>query len=111
MKQKLANEKLLEAQQSIKTAKIAKKEMIEEAKKEALNEKDRILKETALEIKDQKAMAVKQIASERKQMQEDLSHEVIDIAMVAASKIVNREINESDNEKMIEEFLKEDFKP
>ena len=46
-----------------------------------------------------------------KQMQEDLSHEVIDIAMVAASKIVNREINESDNEKMIEEFLKEDFKP
>ena len=31
--------------------------------------------------------------------------------MVAASKIVNREINESDNEKMIEEFLKEDFKP
>ena len=111
MKQKLANEKLLEAQQSIKTAKISKKEMIEEAKKEALNEKDRILKETALEIKDQKAMAVKQIASERKQMQEDLSHEVIDIAMVAASKIVNREINESDNEKMIEEFLKEDFKP
>ena len=76
-----------------------------------INEKDRILKETALEIKDQKAMAVKQIASERKQMQEDLSHEVIDIAMVAASKIVNREINESDNEKMIEEFLKEDFKP
>lgn len=85
--------------------------MIEEAKKEALNEKDRILKETTLEIKDQKAMAVKQIASERKQMQENLSHEVIDIAMVAASKIVNREINESDNEKMIEEFLKEDFKP
>ena len=43
-------------------------------------------------------------------MQEDLSQEVVDIAMVAASKIVNRELNQSDNDKMIEEFLKEDFK-
>ena len=63
-----------------------------------------------LEIQSQKSKALAEIALERKQMQEDLSQEVVDIAMVAASKIVNRELNQSDNDKMIEEFLKEDFK-
>ncbi len=110
VKQKMANEKFLEAKQSIQDAKITGKEIVNQAKQEALEEKSKILQETKLEIQSQKSKALAEIALERKQMQEDLSQEVVDIAMVAASKIVNRELNQSDNDKMIEEFLKEDFK-
>ncbi len=109
-KQKLADEKLLLAEKAIKDSKMTSKELIENAKITALNEKDRILFETNQEVKNQKAKAMQDIAYERKQMKDELSKEVVDVALLAASKIVNREINAADNEKIVQDFLKDDIK-
>ena len=43
-------------------------------------------------------------------MKDELSKEVVDVALLAASKIVNREINAADNEKIVQDFLKDDIK-
>ena len=108
-KQKIADEKLKQAEIAIKDSKKTSKEIIENAKVVALNEKDKILYETSLEVKTKKEKAFQEITQERKKMQEDLSNEMIEVAMLAASKIVNREISKEDNEKLVESFLKDDI--
>ena len=55
-----------------------------------------------------KEKAKNDIDIERKKMKEEFTNEVIDVALSAASKVVEREINESDNKKLIESFIKED---
>ena len=51
--------------------------------------------------------ARKDIENERIQMKEELSREVIDVALLAASKVVEREVSEKDNKKIIDDFIKD----
>ena len=108
LKQEEATKKLQEAEQEIKNSKQTSKEIIEEAKISALNEKDKIIFETKKEVQLRKQKAEQEILLQQKQMQEELSKEVVDIAMQAATKVINREINQDDNEKLIEDFLKDE---
>lgn len=100
-----ADEKLSDANKQLKEARTTSKEIIEEAKITALNEKDRIVLETKQEVKALKAKADADIANERRKMQEELSQEVVDVALLAASKVVDREINDEDNRKIVENFI------
>ena len=100
--------KLAEANKQIKEAKTVSKELIENAKVTALNEKDRIVEETKAEVDSMKAKARKDIENERKKMKEELTSEVIDVALLAASKVVEREVNKEDNQAIIESFIKDE---
>ena len=91
-----------------KEAKTVSKELIENAKVTALNEKDRIVEETKAEVDSMKAKARKDIENERKKMKEELTSEVIDVALLAASKVVEREVNKEDNQAIIESFIKDE---
>lgn len=104
-KNEIANSKLNEANDKLKEAKIVSKEMIENAKVTALNEKDRIIEDTKKEIELMKEKARLDIINERKQMKEELTNELIDIALLAASKVVGREVNENDNISIINSFI------
>lgn len=106
-KNKEANEKLSFANEQIKNASKKSKDMIDDAKVTALNEKEKIVKDTQLEVASMKNKALKDIESERLKMKEDLSNEVIDVALLAASKVVNREISKEDNQKIVEDFIKD----
>ena len=54
-----------------------------------------------------KEKARKDIENERTQMKEELSKEVIDVALLAASKVVEREVSKEDNERLIDSFIKD----
>ena len=54
-----------------------------------------------------KEKARKDIENERTQMKEELSREVIDVALLAASKVVEREVSKEDNERLIDNFIKD----
>ena len=83
--------------------------MIESAKVSALNEKDKIIDDAKNEASLIKEKAKTDIEYERKTMKEQLNNEVVDIALLAASKVVEREVNEKDNQRIIESFInKED---
>lgn len=99
---------LSESNDKLKEAKKVSKEMVETAKVTALNEKDRIIEETKEEVRLMKDKAKLDIESERKKMKEEFTSEVIDVALSAASKVVEREINKEDNSKIIESFINED---
>ena len=102
-----ADEKLTNANEFLKEAKVTSKTMVEQAKVTALNEKDRIVEETKNEVLAMKEKARKDIENERIQMKEQLSKEVIDVALEAASKVVEREVSKEDNEKIIDSFIKD----
>lgn len=106
-KNKEADEKLLDANNQLKEARTTSKQMVENAKVTALNEKDRIIEETKEEVASMKEKARKDIENERIQMKEQLSKEVIDVALLAASKVVEREVSEKDNKKIIDDFIKD----
>lgn len=106
-KNKEADEKLLDANTQLKEARVTSKQMVENAKVTALNEKDRIVEETKEEVASMKEKARKDIENERIQMKEQLSKEVIDVALLAASKVVEREVSEKDNKKIIDDFIKD----
>ena len=101
------NKQILNLLNQLKEARITSKEMVENAKVTALNEKDRILNETTAEVSQMKEKARKDIENERIQMKEELSKEVIDVALLAASKVVEREVSKEDNEKLIDNFIKD----
>lgn len=107
LKNKEADEKLHNANAFLKEAKVTSKQMVENAKVTALNEKDRIVTETKEEVTAMKEKARKDIENERIQMKEQLSKEVIDVALLAASKVVEREVSEKDNKKIIDDFIKD----
>lgn len=106
-KNKEADEKLLEANARIKEAKVVGKEIIDTAKVTALNEKDRIVEETKKEVVSLKQKAREDIEMERQKMKEDLSSEVIDVALLAASKVVEREVSTQDNQRIVADFIKD----
>ena len=107
-KNEQADIKLADAEKQLKEARVTSKEMVENAKVTALNEKDRILNETSEEVTLMKEKARKDIENERTQMKEELSKEVIDVALLAASKVVEREVSKQDNEKIINDFIKDE---
>lgn len=105
-----ADKYLLETNTKLKEAKITSKEMIENAKVTALNEKDRILQEAKEEAEQIKQKAKEEIETQRQKMKQELTDEVIDVALLAASKVVEREISEKDNVKIIESFINSEDK-
>ena len=50
-------------------------------------------------------LAEEQIVKEREEAKQEIHDEIINVALMAASKIVEREINKEDNEKLVEDFL------
>lgn len=98
---------LSSANEKLREAKIISKEMVENAKVTALNEKDRIVNEASLEASQIKEKARKDIENERIMMKEQLTNEVIDVAIAAASKVVGREVSKQDNERIIDAFIKD----
>ena len=80
---------------------------IKKAENDALLIKDEIIlkaKEEALEMKNN---AKKEIAQEIEASKDDIHRQIVDVALSASSKVLNREINEKDNHKLVEDFVKE----
>ena len=104
-KNKEADEHLNVAETRLKNSRKESKDIIDAAKVTAMNEKKRIMNETKQEVANMKDKAYKDIESERLKMKEDISSEVIDVALLAASKVVNRNINDEDNHKIVSDFV------
>jgi len=104
-KNKEADEHLNIAETRLKNSRKESKDIIDAAKVTAMNEKKRIMDETKQEVANMKDKAYKDIESERLKMKEDISSEVIDVALLAASKVVNRNINDEDNHKIVSDFV------
>ena len=104
-KQTEANNLLVTAKEEVKAKKAEAFNIIENAKAEANKEKKNILDKAALEREAEVKKTKKEIAQEIEASKDELHREIVSVAIDASSKILEREINEKDNEKIIDNFI------
>ncbi len=79
--------------------------IVSDAQKEAQNKADALVKEAQEEAAGIKARAAADIEQERKKAVNEAKDEIGSLAMDIAGKVVEKEINEADHRKLIEDFI------
>lgn len=100
------SEKLLaNANENVKASRKEAMEIVEKAKEDANKERQAILdkakEEKAAEIKRTK----EEIAQEIEASKDEIHREIVSVAIDASSKVLEREVNKKDNEKLIDSFI------
>lgn len=97
----------LEYESRIQEAKDEARVIVEGAKKRGDQLKDEILEESRTEAKKISERAMADVEREKQKMLVDLKSEVVDIAMLAASKVVEKDLDPKTHKTMIDKFIDE----
>ena len=81
-------------------------QLIEEARKTSLDERNRMVEETNQLITKMKDDAQKDIEQSTLDAKDAIRKEMVNLALSASSEILKREINEKDNARLAEEFIR-----
>ena len=108
--QEEANSHLDEAKKEINEAKESGKQIDEDARKEAENLKDSIIKEAEIKAKNKMDEANEKIAQHEREVRESLKEETVKVAMEAVSKLLNEKATSSDDLKALDKFIEEESK-
>ncbi len=100
-----ANELKGRYEAALKDARSESGRMIEEAKKRAQEESDRILKEAGDQAADIMRKAEKNIESEKEKTMADLQSRIADLALTAARKVTKSAQREADDLLLYDQFL------
>ncbi len=95
------------ANQNVEDSKKESLEIIEKAKEDANKQKAIILDEAKQEALKVKEQAQKDIAQEIEASKDEIHREIVSVAIDASEKVLGREINDKDNERLVEDFVKE----
>lgn len=103
------NQKALELQQELQNkydnAKEEIKELIKEATLEGNKRKEEIISEAKEEASKRIALANEEIELEIKKQKDSIKEEIVDIAFLAAEKIIGREVNRKEYLALVEEII------
>ena len=96
---------LKEYQDQLASARIKAQDIVDKATKRAQEEREASVLETKHEIEQMKRTAEEQIQRDRERAVEQLKGEMIALSMAAASKIIAKNLDADENEKLIGEFI------
>lgn len=102
-----ADKNLTESKENIRASKIKAQEIIEKAETDANIRKDEIIAETEQETKKMISDAQNVIKKQQEQAFNEIKDVVVGVALDASSKILEREVSEQDNQKIIDDFVNE----
>ncbi len=100
-----ADEMKKEYETSLSTAQAEAAEIVANAQREAQGKADNIVKEAEEQAKGLMARAEADIEQEKKKAINEAKDTIGGLAMDIAGKVVEKEINENDHKKLIEEFI------
>ena len=103
-------EALKNASRSEETIIASKKEaanIIAQAKETAESNKQAMIEETQLEINKMKSLAEEDIARSKEEAKEEIRQEMVSVALAASEEVLKREVNEKDNARIVENFIKD----
>ena len=103
--EKIAEENRLLSEQNIKESRKEASEIIEKAKLDAIKAKEDIIAKTDEEIAAKRKQAEEDILRERKQAEVEIRDDIIDVALVATSTLLKREVSDDDNKKFLDDFI------
>lgn len=104
---KEAEQAAKEAAEELKKTRLEAREIIEEARKSGTNQKEEILREAQEEAKRMKESAQADIQNEKEKALQALQDQVASLSVLIASKVIEQEISEENQEKLIHEYIKE----
>lgn len=104
-KNKEAEEHLIKSASTEKTARITAKEIVAASKQEANDEKRSIISEAKEQTDKIIEQSREQIVKEKKQMQEEIKLEILQTSLLAAEKIIEKNMDSKKNIQMIEELI------
>lgn len=94
-----------EYERNMQDARQKANEILDSARNTATIQSEKILKEAQDQTFAMKNKAEKEIAQEKKKAVNEVKGEIGDMAVEIAGKVIEREINEKDHEKLIDEFI------
>ncbi|WP_342252700.1 F0F1 ATP synthase subunit B [Spiroplasma endosymbiont of Amphibalanus improvisus] len=106
-KQKNADKNEIEASKLLTEAKTKASSLFIEIKNDAEQKKNEILIKAHQNADKINTHAKQTIEKEREMAKEDIKKQIIDVAFMAADKILEKEISKSEHSKMIDDFIKE----
>ncbi|MBE3570259.1 MAG: F0F1 ATP synthase subunit B [Bacillales bacterium] len=102
-----ANKFLEETRQELKKAREDAQALIENAKKQGERQKDEIIAAARQEAERLKESAKAEINQQKEQAMAALRDQVASLSVLIASKVIEKELSEQDQEKLIHDFIKE----
>ncbi len=93
------------SEKEIATAEAQGKEIISESKKKGTAAKKEIVAEAKTQSEDILVQAREQLERERQQMESQIRKEILETSLLAAEKIIEKELDADANKKMIEELI------
>ena len=108
--QRLKEESLMlneKARKEIQQAGAEAKQLISIGKSEAERIRNELLEEAKRRSEETISDAQNEIALEKEQVRRDIHKEIVEVAMIAASKLVNEKLDDQKDRQAIEQFVKE----
>ena len=82
-------------------------EIVSAAKEKAIDVSKETIMQTQLEVNKMKAQAEEDIARSKVEAKEEIRKEMISVALAASEEVLKREVNEKDNARVVEDFIKD----
>jgi len=96
---------LSDANEEVKAKRIEAMGIVEQAKEDALKERAAILEKAKEEKEEELKRTKEEIAQEIEASKDEIHREIVSVAIDASSKVLEREVNKKDNEKLIDSFI------
>ena len=97
-----------EARQELEKAYSKAREIVDDSKVKALEQKDAIIAKAEEEVRIKKEQAERDIEVERNRVKKEIRTEIVDVSLEVAKKVVGREVESKDTDKLVDEFLKDE---
>ena len=105
-KSRTESQKLLEEQRNLlKEARVSAQEIVENARKQGETQREELITTARAEVDRMKEAATVEIATEKDKAVAAVREEFVSLSILAASKVLGKEISEEDNRAMIEETI------
>ena len=96
---------LSDANEEVKAKKVEAMGIVEKAKEDAQKERAAILDKAKEEKEAEIKRTKEEIAQEIEASKDEIHREIVSVAIDASSKVLQREVNKEDNEKLIDSFI------
>lgn len=102
-----AKENIFESEKKLAEVRDNASKIIDDAREKAKLEKENILKEANQEANKVKTNAYKAIEEEKSKAKQEIKEDIVDVAFTMTSKLLEREVSDEDNKKIVDDFVKE----
>jgi len=103
----LARANQLQSEVMLSEAAREAKQIIENGKIEGNRVKEKLLTSAKLEADNKLDSALREIEHQKRQLRSEIENEIVDVALLATSKLIETKTNEAEDRRQIQQFIKD----